>query len=333
MRAAEGVELLIVDALRGATPGEDENDSAMRVHLDLLSRVSSAQGCTITVLHHAKRSDGKTSAAQLLRGTSAIYDGSGAIFMISAEEQDEPKRVEQTRASQDARGRMIQPFYLGARRCRGGRRAYRWASCVLSNRRADQAAGDPGSQVLRGRVESAPLGGESKVLRLVEKRAGCSKRTLRELAGARRARLTQPWKISSSVGACAGRSAATRLRSSRCKRRGWQAMTRRNVLSCPVSCRVLPPPFRGAVGTRSVRDTRDTLLKDMRGHAPRGTRSDTIPGASRKSRHPRRAAEAPLQAMPPGNGFASSARPRPTTHDALADPGQWYGFIWRHAAL
>lgn len=112
MRAAEGADLLIVDALRGATPGEDENDSTMRAYLDLLSRVSSATGCTIIVLHHAKKGDGKTNAAQLLRGSGAIYDGSGAIFMISAEKQDDPKRVEQTRASQDARGRMIAPFYL-----------------------------------------------------------------------------------------------------------------------------------------------------------------------------------------------------------------------------
>jgi len=112
MRAVEGANILILDALRGATPGEDENDSAMRVYLDLLSRVSSAQGCTIIVLHHAKKGDGKTSAAQLLRGSSAIYDGAGAIFMAASEEQNAPKYIEQTRPSQDARGQMIEPFYL-----------------------------------------------------------------------------------------------------------------------------------------------------------------------------------------------------------------------------
>lgn len=112
MRAAEGANILILDALRGATPGEEENDSAMRVYLDLLSRVSSAQGCTIIVLHHAKKGDGKTSAAQLLRGSSAIYDGAGAVFMLSAEDLNAPKYVEQTRPSQDARGQMIEPFYL-----------------------------------------------------------------------------------------------------------------------------------------------------------------------------------------------------------------------------
>lgn len=111
-RAVEGIPLVMLDALRGATPTIDENDSTIRRCIDNLSRVSEKTGTAFLILHHA----GKTGAAdgdarKVPRGSSAIFDACGCIFVVEGEEA-KPKRIQQTKAPAEAEGGSIPEFFL-----------------------------------------------------------------------------------------------------------------------------------------------------------------------------------------------------------------------------
>lgn len=77
-------DLVVIDSLRAATPGLNENDSEIRAPLDMLFRVSVATGCTIIVIHHARKSTKENGDAggQNMRGNSAINDAAQAVIML-----------------------------------------------------------------------------------------------------------------------------------------------------------------------------------------------------------------------------------------------------------
>jgi hypothetical protein len=77
VRAADGCVAVLVDSLRAATPGIDENSSEARRFVDMLGRVSERTGATILLIHHARKpsGDGPRGARYALRGSSALYDG------------------------------------------------------------------------------------------------------------------------------------------------------------------------------------------------------------------------------------------------------------------
>ena len=111
-RETEGCGLVFLDALRGATPGEDENDSKMRACLDMLSRVSEKNGATFQVLHHAgKTKEGHKDPRQILRGSSAVFDACGSVLVLSGD-KDEPRLVQQVKAPAEAEGTAVGQFYL-----------------------------------------------------------------------------------------------------------------------------------------------------------------------------------------------------------------------------
>lgn len=112
-RAVEGVSVVALDALRGATPTMDENDSTIRRCLDNLTRISEKSGAAFIVLHHAgKTRDGETSDPRKIpRGSSAIFDACGCVFAIEGEKND-PKLVCQTKAPAEAEGQSLDDFYV-----------------------------------------------------------------------------------------------------------------------------------------------------------------------------------------------------------------------------
>lgn len=78
-----GFTLCVIDSLRAASPTLDENDSRIRVPLDMLWRVSKATGCTFVVIHHARK-DSKNNGAggnQNMRGNSSINDAAQTVIM------------------------------------------------------------------------------------------------------------------------------------------------------------------------------------------------------------------------------------------------------------
>ncbi len=97
----DDVGLVILDNLRAACPhAKSENDSAMRLYLDILTRVSEVTGCLFVVLVHEgkQQSDGfGRPGAQRVRGSGAIVDAAGGVLSVST--RRDVLRIEQTKAS------------------------------------------------------------------------------------------------------------------------------------------------------------------------------------------------------------------------------------------
>lgn len=113
-RACEGAQLVIIDAMRGATPSSDENDSGVRICMDNLTRVSERTGTAFLVLHHAgKPNDGHADKRTVPRGSSAIFDACGCVLVLEAgKTPNDPRRVSQVKPPAEAEGRAIDPFDL-----------------------------------------------------------------------------------------------------------------------------------------------------------------------------------------------------------------------------
>jgi hypothetical protein len=102
MKACEGVSLVIIDSFRRAIPGADENDSSVSQFLDLLTKVSEATGATFLLIHHvgkAHQVDERLSG----RGSSAILDGSGCIWVLKGS-GDQLRTMKQIRPHDDGEG-------------------------------------------------------------------------------------------------------------------------------------------------------------------------------------------------------------------------------------
>jgi hypothetical protein len=106
-----GRQLIIVDSLRAATSGEDENSSQIRGALDMLGEVSERTGCRALVIHHARKpsEDSPGGGRFAIRGSSAIYDASDSAYVFSASKGD-PIRVSHERAK--SHGETIDDFAL-----------------------------------------------------------------------------------------------------------------------------------------------------------------------------------------------------------------------------
>ncbi len=85
---------VVVDSLKGATRGVDENSSEIREYIDVLGQEIKRVDAAGKLLHHAKKpGEGKSAARYSLRGSSAIFDAADGVF-IFAGEKGEPTTVE-----------------------------------------------------------------------------------------------------------------------------------------------------------------------------------------------------------------------------------------------
>lgn len=104
LKEFDGYDLVILDSLRRACPGEDENSSAISNFLDVLTRVSERTGATFLLLHHSGKSSSERSSKETGgRGSSAIFDGSGAVWLVEGEGAG-PRSMSQLRAHDDGDG-------------------------------------------------------------------------------------------------------------------------------------------------------------------------------------------------------------------------------------
>jgi hypothetical protein len=101
-------DLIVIDSLLAASPGVQENESTMRVGLDILRRVAELTSCTFVVLAHAKKTSGsatKLDPREILRGSSAIFDAADGAFVATW--ATEKVRVEHVKSRH---GRATAPF-------------------------------------------------------------------------------------------------------------------------------------------------------------------------------------------------------------------------------
>jgi AAA domain len=94
MRTIDGFDVVVIDSLKAATAGADENSSEIRQPVDLLGRVSERTGATILVMHHARKPkvDDPKGARYAMRGSSALYDAMASVFVFEGSKTG-PTRV------------------------------------------------------------------------------------------------------------------------------------------------------------------------------------------------------------------------------------------------
>jgi hypothetical protein len=178
-KAADGASLVIVDALRGATPSSDENDSSIRGALDVLTRVSERTGATFVVLHHAgKPKDSHDDTRTIARGSSAIFDAAGCVLVLRAGKTGaEPKRVTQTKSPAEAEGAPIDDFVLvvedvalGSNKTAGVRVAHRSLQALDPDAKSASQYESEVARLIRVITESPGLTQNQLVLRAGMKR-------------------------------------------------------------------------------------------------------------------------------------------------------------------
>jgi AAA domain len=105
--------LVILDSLRAATPGADENSSEVREYIDLVSRVCAPVKAVPLFIHHSKKpkGDDPSGAKYAMRGSSSIFDAAASVFMLSAE-TGEPTRIEHEKDRNT--GQTVEAFYVGS---------------------------------------------------------------------------------------------------------------------------------------------------------------------------------------------------------------------------
>lgn len=106
---AKSCDVIVVDSLRAASPGLDENDSKIREGLDMLRRVGELYDCAFVVLVHSKkRGDGSGGdEREQLRGSSGIFDAADAVLVSTWDKGAERFELGQTKARQ---GKALDPF-------------------------------------------------------------------------------------------------------------------------------------------------------------------------------------------------------------------------------
>jgi len=91
-------DLVVVDSLRAAAAGSDENSSDVRQHLDLLGELADETGCRALVIVHARKpSQDSEGGLYAIRGSSAIYDGADSVLLFGAA-KGEPICVQHVKA-------------------------------------------------------------------------------------------------------------------------------------------------------------------------------------------------------------------------------------------
>jgi Bifunctional DNA primase/polymerase, N-terminal/AAA domain len=110
----EGFDLVVIDALRGAAPHTDENDSAFRGAVDLCTYISQRTSAAVVLLHHAAKpkESHATDARTLARGSSAIFDACGCVLNFVARQNNPARLVTQVKMPAEAEGGALEPFEL-----------------------------------------------------------------------------------------------------------------------------------------------------------------------------------------------------------------------------
>lgn len=113
-RVCQDADLVILDSIKAATPGINENDSVIRECIDILTKVSEVTGAAFVMIHHSgKPKPGDSDARTIGRGSSAIFDAAGSQFNITPGLlPSDPRRVHQTKQSADAEGAGVPDFAL-----------------------------------------------------------------------------------------------------------------------------------------------------------------------------------------------------------------------------
>lgn len=176
LRIAEGADSVLVDSLCAASPGMDENASAAREQLDLLTRLSEEAGEPMfTVLHHmgkAAMNDRHPGDARTKpRGSSAIFDACGAVYELTRKSPKKPVHVSMTKSPGSAKGESVAGFDLIVEDVRVGDDPTGGMRVVSRATSSSAVLVEEANQQFEERA--------SKILAIVKAKPGCSGRHIR----------------------------------------------------------------------------------------------------------------------------------------------------------
>lgn len=98
------LDMLIIDSFNAASPETDENDARAAVMLQRAGAFANATGCTVIVIHHARKGNGG-DARESVRGSTAIYAACDRVFKFDEPEKKNGGRVLSTvRSVKDGAG-------------------------------------------------------------------------------------------------------------------------------------------------------------------------------------------------------------------------------------
>jgi RecA-family ATPase len=96
----QGRDLLLIDSLRVAAAGLDENKSGFRDAIDFLTSLSEETSCRALLIHHVRKR-GKEDAGRLhekLRGSSAIFEALDCVWILNGEDGEDEKEFVNAKA-------------------------------------------------------------------------------------------------------------------------------------------------------------------------------------------------------------------------------------------
>jgi len=173
-----GRDVIVVDSLRAATPGADENASEIRAAIDMLGVASEATGCRAIIVHHARKPSADDPGGRYaLRGSSAIFDACDGAYLCSAA-KGEPIAVEMVKAR--SHGEPCEPLALviedvaSAEDPKAGLRIAAYGQELLASQRAHRENAERTARVARDAVAARDA---------IAKHPGIGVRELRQLAG------------------------------------------------------------------------------------------------------------------------------------------------------
>lgn len=102
-------DVILIDSLRVAMRGFDENSSEFREGLDLLGQISEVTRCRALVIHHLRKSSKEASdfLEEMIRGSAAIYEALDCCFILRKSEGEDVS-VHQKKAREH--GEHCDPF-------------------------------------------------------------------------------------------------------------------------------------------------------------------------------------------------------------------------------
>jgi hypothetical protein len=179
-RALDGYTLCLIDSLAAATSGVEEKDPRIRRCLDALTRASEKTGCAVVVIHHARKpgKDDPESAKFSVRGSSALFDAAGSVFLFSGS-KGEPTRVQHEK--EPLTGRPLEEFHLDTADVDGPDGQPRWGVRVV-HLDPDQVR-KPGRRA--GSAMDRIAVAEKRIIEALRVKPGSSKRLLRALVEGR----------------------------------------------------------------------------------------------------------------------------------------------------
>jgi hypothetical protein len=184
-RLARGHDIIVIDSLRAAARGADENDSRIRDGLDAIQRVAKATRCAFVVVVHAKKrgaDPSKMDEREIFRGSSAIYDAADVAYVASYS-KGEPIHFSQIKARL---GTFIRDFDVRLQDTLNG--------TGVALQALDPVGGDP------LKADDPLERVAQKVAKVVREHPGLSLRELRERVGGRAVTTDEATKLLVSRG-------------------------------------------------------------------------------------------------------------------------------------